>query len=945
MANTASKIYINGVEADNTLKGLAAKAAHLRNELRALEVGTDAYSKKTSEWAAVTAHMSKEQGKLNDQLRAYGDNIRSKSSSLISNFKGIGVAAAAAFVVDKVLTYGDEINKLAIQVDTYNRKTKIVFGEASRTVEEGARQQAAEIGIARSEYQKLATEMGDLLVPMGYTRQEAAAASVEVMHLAGALAEWSGGQYNVAETSKSVQKAMTGEYEELERYGVKLSAEIVQTRLAAEGKAKLTGRAMENAKAHAILAIMTEKSADALTAFAANEDSLARQNSRLKASFETIKESLVQGLLPILERGTTALANMIAPQRTQIELLKEEQVKTNVLADTLKRKEITDNARKKIAEEFNGIMQKYHLPNLLSEKSTLIEIEAAQKAANAEYFKKITLMSMEDALKEKSKALLNVKSKEIDLQIEHTKASDAYNNSLSRQDALQAEISGSLEGGMELSKQAISDNIAEQQKLQKEMDNTVEAAKKMGIDVQKALTPVTFSSGKTGSDKPKEDKTDSVLEAQKRQLEQLKANIKSYNYDIAQLQMTDDEKEQSRIKEKYEKQIETAKELIKSKYPKVKAEAEQLLLQLQAQFDQEIINLSLKQQAEYDAEMERLHQERIDQEAAWEAENALKRQKDLQDIQEFTNTKNTNELFELETQYNHLLAIAEREGIETTDIKAAYARKQAEITKKANAERLKEEKQTIEAIKEAEVNLKITRLNAMEQGVGMLRKMVGESSAISKALLLFEKGLAIAQIRINLGAEKSAIALKYAKVPGGEILAALGIAQATLRANISTASVIASVIPTFAQKAKGGYHNVMGQDDKRNYHAQFIGQRSTGMLPAHPSLVIAGERGPEYFVDNETLSTPQGGWHVRALENIRQGRAGQLPQFAEGGYTSATPAQVPTNGMVMVASAELSMLNNTLTMLNNILNGGLSVHIGHEKLMSMRKEMSRLDNL
>jgi len=85
------------------------------------------------------------------------------------------------------------------------------------------------------------------------------------------------------------------------------------------------------------------------------------------------------------------------------------------------------------------------------------------------------------------------------------------------------------------------------------------------------------------------------------------------------------------------------------------------------------------------------------------------------------------------------------------------------------------------------------------------------------------------------------------------------------------------------QRYTGGYYDVIGERDGRNYNARFIGRPGTGMLPGSPSLVLASEKGAEYFVANEDLRNPKVMNYVRAIENIRMNR---VNQFQDGGATA-----------------------------------------------------------
>ena len=105
----------------------------------------------------------------------------------------------------------------------------------------------------------LATDMGDLLVPMGFTRDQAAGMSTDVIGLSGALSEWTGGTRSAAEVADILQKGMLGERDALKSLGISITEADVAAQLAADGNDKLTGSALAQAKAQATLTLYMAK--------------------------------------------------------------------------------------------------------------------------------------------------------------------------------------------------------------------------------------------------------------------------------------------------------------------------------------------------------------------------------------------------------------------------------------------------------------------------------------------------------------------------------------------------------------------------------------------------------------------------------------------------------------------------------------------------------------
>lgn len=77
--------------------------------------------------------------------------------------------------------------------------------------------------------------------------------------------------------------------------------------------------------------------------------------------------------------------------------LRKQQNEFNVLADTLKNTNISQETRKQLIQEINTQYGQY-LPNLLSEKSSLEDIEKAQKAVNTAIEDRVLLVALEDKI-------------------------------------------------------------------------------------------------------------------------------------------------------------------------------------------------------------------------------------------------------------------------------------------------------------------------------------------------------------------------------------------------------------------------------------------------------------------------------------------------------------------------------------------------------------------
>lgn len=221
------------------------------------------------------------------------------TKGLQSDFRKLATTIGAAFAIQQVISFGLELNKLSIQIETTGKRMEVVFGDARKVVEREAKKMAESLGLSVNQFELMATKAGDILVPLGVSRKEAAKMSTEIVKLAGALSEFSAGTVDTEQAVHAVTSALTGEREMLKTLGVVLKEEDINTRLLQKGQANLEGQALSTAKAVATLELVSEKSADAQTFFAENSDSAARKSAELQARIQTLREELAQKLQPV----------------------------------------------------------------------------------------------------------------------------------------------------------------------------------------------------------------------------------------------------------------------------------------------------------------------------------------------------------------------------------------------------------------------------------------------------------------------------------------------------------------------------------------------------------------------------------------------------------------------------------------------------------------------
>ena len=197
-------------------------------------------------------------------------------------------------------------------------------------------------------------------------------------------------------------------------------------------------------------------------------------------------------------------------------------------------------------------------------------------------------------------------------------------------------------------------------------------------------------------------------------------------------------------------------------------------------------------------------------------------------------------------------------------------------------------------IAQAREDLKDIQINAIGQLASSMAGMFEQGSAAQIAMIAIEKAIAIAQIWMNLGREKSAINLAAAQMSTIPVVGpALALAYS---ASMTTKAVANAAINTGLVAAQAVATGVsMGQRKKTEAYAEG-GYTGTGGKYEPAGIVHKGE----YVVPQTEMSNPAVAQMVAGLERMRTNRINLnpavIPQFANGGYTSSSSSNVPIGG-------------------------------------------------
>ena len=424
------------------------------------------------------------------------------------------------------------------------------------------------------------------------------------------------------------------------------------------------------------------------------------------------------------------------------------------------------------------------------------------------------------------------------------------------------------------------------------------------------------------------------------QLQQLQAAEERFREEARVNALSEDEQAIERIRQRYAKELQLAKELEGKGIQEGTSRRMELLRLQEEEMErfrsgqaEERLNRALQRT---EAEEEALFQKQLELETAKQAAEQQIRDQ----LNQVLLNEQEQQLLQLEEQYAALTQLALQFGLDTTELTHAFEIQKDKL-RESFAQKEVQRQENLKAIAIARAQAELSAFQELSSG---LKELLSENEEASKGLFLFEKGLAAAEVIINLQKELASIAASNASLGplAPAVIASLS-AAAKVRSAIRLATIGATTIQGISQRKEGGYFNVTGKDDGRPYRARYIGTPASGMLPPYP-VVLASEAGPEYFVSHKDLQNPKVLNHVRAIDNIRRQR---LSQFVEGGSTTPL-ATAPTfspstgdtdlNGLALVAE-RLAVSVDTL---NEILSSGIMAIIGDDTIVQLRQREQKI---
>ena len=234
-----------------------------------------------------------------------GEGIREASGAIskfqtglkpFSSLLGKAAAGLAAFgLTAKSIEFTRESITAARDLERNLYGVETIFGSLAPKMVQFTKD-AEEMGLSQSKAAKATTFIGSVLKQSGFAMSDVATETQKLVGLATDLSILYG--YDVQEALLGMTALFRGEYDPIEKFGVAMKQQEINSELAARGMNNLEGAARRNAEQTIRMELLYERSADALGTFAAQTGTLFTEQKKLGATFENFQASLGEAVIP-----------------------------------------------------------------------------------------------------------------------------------------------------------------------------------------------------------------------------------------------------------------------------------------------------------------------------------------------------------------------------------------------------------------------------------------------------------------------------------------------------------------------------------------------------------------------------------------------------------------------------------------------------------------------
>lgn len=250
---------------------------------------------------------------------AFGRTADREGSRAATAFRRVGTAIAAigaAVAIAGIAAIGSQLGasvQAASELEQSIGGVQAIFGEAADDMLRFGEQAAQAVGLSANAANQLGATLGAQLTSFGFSIEETAARTQDLIQLGADLAATFGGP--VSDAVGAISALLRGETNPIERYGVALNQTAIANEALAQGLIKSSSELDLQTRAVVGLELLYRQTAAAQGQFAREADTTAGALERIRADFENARAEVGEALIPAFQSLLDLLPQIIGAFR------------------------------------------------------------------------------------------------------------------------------------------------------------------------------------------------------------------------------------------------------------------------------------------------------------------------------------------------------------------------------------------------------------------------------------------------------------------------------------------------------------------------------------------------------------------------------------------------------------------------------------------------------
>ena len=251
---------------------------------------------------------------IQNESRKWTTTGKSSASEIENAFSNMAKKVTQAFTAEKIgqalLNFGKEAINAASDLAEVQNVVDVTFGdEGSAKIESWAKNASKQFGLTETQAKRFSSTLGAMMKSAGMSGDQVTQMSMDLSGLAADMASFYNLDFDTA--FQKIRAGISGETEPLKQLGINMGTANLQAFALEQGITKAFDKMSQSEQTVLRYQYLMQATADAQGDFARTSDGYANAGRRVESALDSIKTSIGNLFMPMVESATDKLATFL----------------------------------------------------------------------------------------------------------------------------------------------------------------------------------------------------------------------------------------------------------------------------------------------------------------------------------------------------------------------------------------------------------------------------------------------------------------------------------------------------------------------------------------------------------------------------------------------------------------------------------------------------------